>query len=112
MSHTFSPERWLEHIEAWEQSSQTQAGYCRTHGFSPHQFSYWKRKLKNKNAVVQQKAVSGFAVAQFETITTSHQALSVTLPDGTILNDIHASNIHVATQLLEALRYASNAQTC
>ena len=104
MSSTFSPERWLEHFEAWKQTDQTQADYCRKHEISPHQFSYWKRKLQTQSSVTRQSATTGFAVAQFEAATTSHQALSVTLPDGTILNDIHASNVHIATQLLEVLR--------
>ena len=100
---SLSPQLWLEHIEAWKQTSQTQADYCREQGLSPHQFSYWKRR-QNKTAVVQQKVTSGFAVAQFETIATAHQGLSVTLPDGTRLDDIHTSNAHVAVQLPGALR--------
>ncbi len=104
MSPTISPERWLEHINAWKQTNLTQADYCRKHGLRTNQFWYWKAKLQEQNTLVQQKVTSGFAVAQFETITALEQSLSVTLPDGTTLNDIQAANVHIAAQLLEALR--------
>ena len=104
MQPTISPERWLEHLDAWKQSGLTQADYCRMNELIIHQFWYWKNKLKGKDSLAKQKVTSGFAIAQFETVTTHPQTISVTLPDGTTLNDIHAANINVAAQLLEALR--------
>ena len=104
MQPIISPERWLEHLEAWKQTDLTQADYCRMHGLRANQFWYWKSKLQDLGTVTKQKVTSGFAIAQFETVTAAQQALSITLPDGTTLNDIHAENINVATQLLEALR--------
>lgn len=101
---SLSPQLWLEHIEAWKQTTQTQADYCREHGISPYQFSYWKRKQQNQSSGVHQKVTSGFAVAQIETVTTMHHGFSVTLPDGTRFDDIHASNVHIAAQLMETLR--------
>ena len=105
---SLSPQAWLEHIEAWKQSDLTQAQYCRTHRISAKSFYYWKCKA-NRTEVppstpTTRVATSGFAIAQFETVSTSHTALSVTLPDGTRLDDIHASNVAVAAQLLGALR--------
>ena len=103
---SLSPQAWLEHIETWKQSGLTQAQYCRTHSISTKSFYYWKRKANRAETPVPttKVATSGFAVAQFETVTTIHQGLSITLPDGTRFDDIYASNIHVAAQLLEALR--------
>ena len=105
---SLSPQAWLEHIEAWKTSDLTQAQYCRTHCISAKSFYYWKCKANRTEAPpstpTTKVAPSGFAVAQFETVSTSHAALSVTLPDGTRLDDIHASNAHVAVQLLGALR--------
>ena len=46
-----SPERWLEHIDAWQQTNLTQADYCRTHGLRAKQFWYWKSKLQPENIV-------------------------------------------------------------
>ncbi|WP_372882886.1 hypothetical protein [Psychromonas sp.] len=104
MQPTISPERWLEHLDAWKQTDLTQADYCRMHGLRTNQFWYWKSKLQSQAPVTKQKITSGFAIAQFETVTATQQTLSVTLPDGTTLNDIDAANIKVAAQLLEVLR--------
>ena len=104
MQPTISPKCWLEHLEAWKQTNLTQADYCRMHGLRTNQFWYWKSKLQGQDSVAKQKVTSGFAIAQFETVTAPQQAVSVTLPDGATINDIHAANIHVAAQLLEALR--------
>lgn len=104
MPHSLSSQLWLEHIEAWKQTNQTQADYCREKELSPHQFSYWKRK-QNKHTAIKRKASSGFSVVQCETVThSSYQPLSVTLPDGTTINDINTSNLHIVTQLLGTLR--------
>lgn len=105
---SLSPQAWLEHIEAWKQSDLTQAQYCRTHRISAKSFYYWKCKATraetSSSTPTTRTTTSGFAVAQFETFSATHQGLSVTLPDGTRLDDIHASNAHIAVQLLGALR--------
>ncbi|WP_404976224.1 IS66 family insertion sequence element accessory protein TnpA, partial [Vibrio navarrensis] len=41
---SLSPDTWFEHIQAWMQTQQTQVDYCRHHGLTPHQFTYWKQK--------------------------------------------------------------------
>ena len=106
MQSTISPEIWFKHIDAWKQTGISQAEYCRKHNLRPNQFWYWKAKLQGRSGNTSiQSVTSGFAVAQFETFTTEpNQGLSVTLPDGTKVNDINAVNIHLAAQLLEALR--------
>ena len=104
--YSLSPQIWLEHIEAWKQSGLSQAQYCRTHNISSKSFYYWKCKAHHASApaTTVRATTSGFAVAQLETVVTTHQGLSITLPDGITLSDIHASNVHVAAQLLEVLR--------
>lgn len=103
---SLSPQVWLKHIEAWKQSELTQAQYCRMHSISTKSFYYWKRKANRTETPIPTTKVttSGFAVAQFEAVAATHQGLSVTLPDGTRLDYIHASNAHIAVQLLGALR--------
>lgn len=104
MSSSLSPQRWFEHIDAWKQTNQTQADYCREKELSPHQFSYWKRK-QNKSVTAPRKVKTGFAIAQIESVAVpTSQPFSVTLPDGTTVNGIDASNLHVVTQLLGELR--------
>ena len=36
---------WSDHIEAWSQSNQSQAAYCRDQGLAYCRFTYWKQKL-------------------------------------------------------------------
>jgi len=38
--------RWQQHLSAQQTSGQSQADYCRAHGFNPKYFSLWKRKLR------------------------------------------------------------------
>ena len=36
---------WQEHLERWQTSGKTQAGYCIDENLSIPRFTYWKRKL-------------------------------------------------------------------
>ena len=42
---------WARRIEAWRQSGQSQAAYCRDHGFKAGTFSYWLRKERSEMGV-------------------------------------------------------------
>lgn len=42
--------KWKKHIEVWEESGITQTEYCRNHGLSACQFTYWKSQFKKKAA--------------------------------------------------------------
>ncbi len=44
---------WKSHIEQWSGSSLSQLAYCRQYDLIPHQFGYWKRKLKQQNLPVE-----------------------------------------------------------
>jgi transposase len=37
--------QWSAHVQGWQASGVSQAGYCRTHGLSLASFGYWRRKL-------------------------------------------------------------------
>lgn len=39
-------EFWEKHIELWQNSSKTQAEYCRQNNLKIKSFGYWKRRLK------------------------------------------------------------------
>jgi hypothetical protein len=36
---------WETHLQAWQASGVSQAGYCRKHGLSHKSFVYWKKRL-------------------------------------------------------------------
>jgi len=42
--------KWKKHLELWEESGITQTEYCRIHGLSACQFTYWKSQFKKKAA--------------------------------------------------------------
>ncbi|MCG8046390.1 MAG: hypothetical protein N0E45_21865 [Candidatus Thiodiazotropha endolucinida] len=39
---------WQQHLKDWQQSGIRQTPWCRQRGLSPHQFSYWKKKLMTR----------------------------------------------------------------
>ena len=41
--------RWRKRLEAWRGSGLSQAGYCRQHGLSPVDFSWWKHELLRRD---------------------------------------------------------------
>ncbi len=95
-----SSQQWQDHIDLWQQTSLSQAQYCRSHQLSQTQFSYWKHKFLGKHST---EAISSqFTIARVQT-TCATSALSVTLPDGVLIEGVDESNAHVALKLLERL---------
>ena len=37
--------RWRGHLAAWRTSGLSQAAYCRQHGLTQNDFSWWKREI-------------------------------------------------------------------
>lgn len=101
---SLSPDTWFEHIQAWMQTQQTQVDYCRHHGLTPHQFTYWKQKYHATQQTNQGETRSGFVVAQFETRISTQSGPTMCLPDGTQITDVSATNILIVAQLLRELR--------
>ena len=93
-------QHWQHHIDAWQKTQLSQAQYCRSHQLDQSQFSYWKRKVfgaSNTSTVS-----SHFTIAQVETQHTT-STLSVTLPNGVLIDGVDEMNAHVALKLLERL---------
>lgn len=42
--------QWQAHIEAWQQSNQTQKAYCQSEGISLAAFGYWRKRLSKPKA--------------------------------------------------------------
>ena len=40
--------RWSGHLKAWQGSGTSQAAYCREHGLTPAEFSWWKHELARR----------------------------------------------------------------
>jgi hypothetical protein len=52
-------QRWVEHIQAWKQSSQSQKVFCEQHHLGLSSFQRWRRKL-----IAQEKS-NGTAAVSF-----------------------------------------------
>jgi hypothetical protein len=40
---------WKTHIDSWRKSDLSQVAYCREHGLKLHQFTYWKKRVEQKD---------------------------------------------------------------
>lgn len=90
---------WREHVERWQQSGQSQAAYCQANGLSYHRFGYWHRKF---NGVKKRVTTPGFAqVKRREFLSVN--GLSLTLPNGVVLQGVDSDNLAVVCQLLNRL---------
>jgi len=47
---------WQEHIQGWKESGIKQTEYCREHGLSRDQFTYWKGKLTQDRLAISDRA--------------------------------------------------------
>jgi len=44
--------RWQGHLAAWRTSGVSQAEYCRRHGLTQNDFSWWKREIARRTVAV------------------------------------------------------------
>ena len=45
--------QWRERVAAWRASGQTQAAYCREHGLTPAELSWWKHELARRDQALK-----------------------------------------------------------
>ena len=93
---------WLQHMEAWLSSGQTQQVYCKTHGLSYHRFGYWRHKFRQRSQEAQNQKGSGF-VPVTPSATSQSSGLSLAFPSGLVLHGIVGDNLALVYQLLSRL---------
>jgi hypothetical protein len=93
---------WLQQIEAWQSSGQTQQAYCTTNDLSYHRFGYWWRKFRQQSQEVQSQKGSGF-VPVTHSATSQSAGLSLAFPSGLVLRGIAGDNLPIVYQLLSRL---------
>jgi hypothetical protein len=93
---------WLQQIEAWQSSGQTQKAYCKTNELSYHRFGYWSRKFRQRSQEAQSQKGSGF-VPVTHSATSQSAGLSLAFPGGLVLRGIAGDNLPVVYQLLSHL---------
>jgi transposase len=93
---------WLQQIEAWPSSGQTQQAYCKTNELSYHRFGYWRRKFRQCSQETQSQKGSGF-VPVTQSATSQSVGLSLVFPSGLVLRGITGDNLTIVYQLLSRL---------
>ena len=93
---------WLQQIEAWQSSGQTQQAYCTTNDLSYHRFGYWWRKFRQQSQEVLSQKGSGF-VPVTHSATSPSAGLSLAFPSGLVLRGIAGDNLPIVYQLLSRL---------
>ena len=93
---------WLQQIEAWQSSGQTQQAYCKSNNLSYHRFGYWRRKFRQQSQEAQSQKDSGFVPVTHSAISQS-VGLSLAFPNGLVLRGIVGDNLPIVYQLLSRL---------
>ena len=93
---------WLQQIEAWQSSGQTQQAYCKAHELSYHRFGYWSRKFRQQSQEAQSQKGSSF-VPVTHSATSQSAGLSLAFPNGLVLRGIAGDNLPLVYQLLSRL---------
>ena len=93
---------WLQQIEAWQSSGQTQHAYCKANKLSYHRFGYWRRKFMQQSQEAQSRKGSGF-VPVTHSATSPSAGLSLAFPSGLVLRGIAGDNLPIVYQLLSRL---------
>ena len=95
-------EYWQEQITAWEQSGQSQKSFCEQRELNYHRFGYWRRKCLEQSQAGTVKQRNAFVpVHHLQADTVS--GLSLTLPNGVVIQGIAQHNLTVVRQLLQQL---------
>lgn len=78
--------RWRGHLAAWRKDGTTQAEYCRAHGLTPADFSWWKHELARRDAVAkrstQKAGTTPFVPVQVVTRNAESVLCEIVLRDG------------------------------
>jgi transposase len=93
---------WLQQIEAWQSSGQTQKTYCKTNKLSYHRFGYWRRKFRQRSQEAQNQKGSGFVPVTHSAASPS-AGLSLAFPSGLVLRGIADDNLPIVYRLLSCL---------
>lgn len=87
---------WESHINAWKETSLSQAAYCHEHELQIHRFGYWKRKLISTNV----PAVSEQSFVQLSPVSYSvDSTLSLQLPNQLRIEGITSDNLYLVKEL-------------
>ena len=74
---TANQQHWQSIIKDWQQSSLSQAEYCRQHQLNPQRFYAWKHQLKDKQKPSPKKAGGFLPVVWDQPESKTERALKI-----------------------------------
>ena len=91
-------DEWETIVSEWKNSGISQAKFCKNNNIPHSTFSFWKKRfLGVKTQTIKSKAF----IPITQEITPQENALSIALPNGISIKDIHPNNINTVKLLLE-----------
>jgi len=92
---------WQQQIKAWESSGQSQKTFCQSHHLNYHRFGYWRRKFLIQGYDDAPQSTGFVPVSHPQQPASSE--LSLSLPNGLVLQGIATNNLLVVYQLINRL---------
>ena len=89
---------WQQQIQAWTASGKSQKAFCEEMNLSYHRFGYWRRKFCQDSAE-RTKTTAFVPVTRQLSATT----LSLSLPNGLVIEGIAENNVFLVGELLGQL---------
>lgn len=79
--------RWRGHLTSWKGGGLSQAAYCRRHGLTQNDFSWWKRELARRDARLATTAAvtPSFVPVRMAGLQTQMYAFELALRGGRVL---------------------------
>jgi len=93
---------WQRQVTAWSQSNLSQKSFCEQHELNYHRFGYWRRKFLEQAQAGADTRGSGFVAVQ-PAQSAPVDGLSLTLPNGIVIQGVAQSNLPLVAQLLQQL---------
>ena len=94
---------WRAHVAAWKAGCGSQAEYCRQHGLTQNDFSWWKREIARRDANVETAAPTFIPLKLAAQRMVGH-AFELTLRCGRLLrfgSDVDAAILSAVVRELE-----------
>jgi len=92
---------WKTHIQSWRKSALSQVAYCREHGLKLHQFTYWKKRVQQKDGDI---AFVPLSFSQNLPAVINPSKIRLTTPNGYKLELSGAFDQTIVRQLLDTVR--------
>jgi len=91
---------WLEQVKVADLSGLSGATFCKQHDLNYSQFMYWRQKCRKQAIPMSDSKPSGF-VKVMPSCFESSSSLSVSLPNGVVVQGIDSLNLPLVRPLLE-----------